>query len=147
VSDFHSPIARDGVAFEAAAAKHDVQATAQERGQSILFYVPDEANLNRSKYNSIKSRSLTPNLSVYAFPIDFNPSRYLLEKVGFSDDIKIVAFTPLQSWEDLGITIEDIDLIRWRMKIEGREYEISDKKEFDQQGDTFLYIVLGGRAL
>ena len=80
MSDFHSAVARDAVAFEAAAALHDIQAAAAERGQEISFQAPEESGVQRSRYNSIKARDLTPLVTMFANSVEYSPSRYTLEK-------------------------------------------------------------------
>lgn len=145
MSDFHSAVARDAVAFEAAAALHDIQAAAAERGQEISFQAPEESGVQRSRYNSIKARDLTPLVTMFANSVEYSPSRYTLEKLGFRDDTAVIVFTPRQSWLDAGMDISDIDAIRWRMIIDGREFELTDWRRHDPLGAEYLYIVIGGK--
>jgi hypothetical protein len=143
MSDFHSAIARDAVAFEAAAALHDVQAAALERGQEVVFNTVDEAGVRRSRYNSIKARDIAPTFTMLANSVEYSPSKYTLAKLGFRDDTAVIVFTPMQSWIDAGLA--DIDRIRWRMVIDGRQFEITDNRKHDPLGAAYLYVVLGGK--
>lgn len=147
MSDYKPPaISRSGMTFESEHALRDVQAKANEYGTLVRFFDEDESSIRRSRYNSIKSHSVPSGINtIYALPVDNNPSKYTLEKIGLSEDTQLVLYTPMQSWIDEGLTIDDIDMVRWKMEVHGIEYKITTKKEYDQFGDVFLYIVLGGK--
>lgn len=141
-------VGRDAATFEAGAALRDVQAAAAEYGLQVVFQTINEAGVERSKYNSVKSRALTPTVTMYANEVQYSPSKYQLEKLGFRSETQIVVYTPMQSWIDAKLGIADIDMIRWRMFVDAAEgFEISDKRVWDQFGLTHLYIVLGGKCL
>lgn len=147
MSDYMAPaVSREGMGFEAEHALLDAQATAREYGTAVKLYTPGEEDLTRGRYNSAKVKSLAKTATVYANPVDYSPSKKTLEKVGISEDTEIIAYIPTQELTDASITILDIDLIRWRMVIKGREFMLSDKKLYGQIGDTYLYTVVGGKV-
>jgi len=145
MSDYMLPaVSRDGMTFEAEHALRDAFAHMQEYGTLIKFYQMGEDEVTRSDYNSIKSSAISPYIEMYA-NVDYNPSKETLEKVGLSEETTIMIHTPMLSWMNESMTFERIDMIRWTIEIAGEEFMISDKKRFDQIGDTYLYIVFSGK--
>ena len=147
MSDYFPPaVSREGMNFEAEHALRDVQAAALEYGTEVKFYTPTESTVNRGRYNSVKSMAIDVDITVYANQVDYSPSKKTLERVGLSEDTEIIVYIPTQEFTDVTHDIKSIDLIRWRMVVKGREYIMSDKKSWSEIGDTYLYIVIGGKV-
>lgn len=148
MSDYKLPaISRDAVVFEGEHALRDVQAHANEYGTLVSFYNMEEANVSRDAYNDIVAHDTTPTFDVYALPVDYNPSKFTLEKIGLAEDTELVFFTPMLTWTQATLDIHDVDMIRWKVSVGGHEYMISEKREYGQHGDEFLYMVFGAKGL
>ena len=131
-----------GVAFEQKCALLDIKMIIDERGMSITLNVIDETDITRDRYNSIKRRG-TSTLVLNAYPLIFAPTDEDKSDAGLREDTDVIAHTAMLDWTDAGFDIDNIDLVRAEVFISGDIYEIRDKAQISQFGDTYLYIVLG----
>lgn len=142
------PISTIGVQLEKENALKDAETIIKLRGAQIVVRLFEETTILRDKFNSIKKRDITPDpgITLYAYPIIFNPTEKQLEDAGIRERTEVLIKTAVKSWVDLGYTMEtlkDINSIRATVIMDGVKYEIRDKQLDSQYQDTFLYIHLG----
>lgn len=141
-------ISRQGVTLEKQYALIDVRDIIWERGEQVRLELLGEDNLTRDDYGNIIKRSpgVTETFTFYAFPIIYNPTEEEQEKAGLREKTQVIITTAMWDWTHNNLSIDrlqDIDLTRAVIIIDGAKYEIKDKNNIDQFSDTYLYVVLG----
>jgi hypothetical protein len=126
-------------------ALHDVQRIINDEGSYITILLRSESNITRDAYNSIEERANTIKFNIKAYPIIFNASKDLKEKIGFREDTEVVIYTAHQDWIDAGYTYEQIDPIRDTVRIFGNTstFFIKDKTFWNVMGNSATHILLG----
>jgi hypothetical protein len=131
------------VDFESCQALQDVRALACEYGTKIKINIRNEIDIKRDKYNSIAQRDTGLELSVHAYPLNYSPSTYDLQKAGLKENSKAIAWVPMQDFKDAKVEFNDIEIHRTSIQTPIGRYEITDKVLSSQFGSTYLYIVFG----
>lgn len=139
------PFSRQGVAAEKACALADVEATINEYGADIIIRVRDETQVARDRYNWIKRKTGETEICIRAFPVDFNPSEYRIERAGLRlQELSAVCWTSINSWRRLGLDFDEIEISpRTTVQVARRLYELRDVAATGHILDTDLYITLG----
>jgi len=131
-----------GVQLERDCALEDAKEFIDERGDTITLQSVTESGTSRDVYGSIKNR--TPvEYTMNAFPIIINPTQSQMEKAGIKENVDVMIYLAQLDFTTNGITIEDIDDIRWRVKVMESTYSIKEKNPINMMADTYLNIVLG----
>ena len=138
--------AKLGTSLEQCGALQDILTISMEYGTTISVYLRTEDSVRRDSYEDYKSGNASPTLepvSIPAFPVTFQPNSRQLEKAGIREDCELLVYTPMLSWISLGVSFEDIDMIRSTVNFQGVKYVIKEKALAGQFTDTFLQITLG----
>lgn len=139
-----SPISRSGVDYELRCALIDAKAVCDERGALATFRVrQDESEVQRDRYGTIKQRPTFTSTAVRAYPIQYNPSRQVLERAGLFEEVDVTITTPTQSWLDASFAFEGIDIKRTTVVLQNAKYNIKEKGRMSHFEDEFLYITFG----
>ena len=148
MSEFKPPaVSVEGAEFEAQNALRDVQAGKREYGLAITFYRESETTVARDRYNSVKAKSYAENLKlvIMSNPVEMDPSQERLRRSGLAEDTTVILTTAFLDWDEAGIAFDDIDLVRWRFRLMGREYKLTSKKPANIFGGVPLEILVGGK--
>jgi len=132
----------------------DVKDTIDERGANIYIDIRTEYDVERDRYLDMARRGQTSakRFHLKAYPIDYRPSIYRLEKAGLREENDATIWTAMQDWIDAGVDFDDIitggehesiNVPRFTVKIDGQTFEIKEKSLVGQVNDTFMYITLG----
>ncbi len=121
----------------------DVKQVIDEWGSSVIIQLRQEPEITRDKYNSLKKRGTPTTITLKAYPVEYNPNEYQLEKAGLRENVEVIIYTAFLDYSNNSVGFGDIEIKRSTVILEGQRYEIRDKKKFGQIQDTWLYIVLG----
>jgi hypothetical protein len=121
----------------------DVQQIVNCEGTMIEYTLRDEDQITRGSYNSVKKKTQNIQVLLKAFPVNYSPSRKLLEKVGLREDNEVIIHTAMKDWQDKGYNYDDVEIIRSTVKLNDNTYKVKEKTLADYVGNTGLYIVLG----
>lgn len=149
MSDFcPAPVCTTAIDFEKTSALNDARDMIRERGQSVKIHFHLETGITRDTFNSIKKRSqaAAPAVTMYAFPVTYNPTRKDLDEAGIKEKTEVLIKTATLDWIDAGYTVatlKDLDSIRATVIIAGAKYEISSKQLDSQYADSYLYVHIG----
>jgi hypothetical protein len=135
-----------GVLLERNNALQDVWNTVNEYGDTVKIYLDKEPDITRDKYNSIEIKQTTDKeklLEIKAFPIMTNPTKRMIEKAGLKEQTDIIIYTAMKDWIDRGFTIEDLNITKSLVIVQGKTYVVRDKTEFSSFADSYLYINIG----
>jgi hypothetical protein len=122
----------------------NVQNLIKMHGKLIQFVIRTEAEVTHDAMGSIKSRALTPlKVNMYAFPVINNPNKLQIEKSGLREMSDLIITTASKDWDDIGLTLDEIDLIRSTFIIDDQLYMIRDKAPATQIANTFLNYNFG----
>ena len=142
------PVSDVGTDMEKCLAMSDARNLLRDRGKCIIIRLHEEDTIIRDDFGAIIKR--IPGVSVdkyfYVFPIIYNPTVKQVEDAGLKEQTQVLIKTAVLDWQENGfdlITLEEIDLIRATVIINGAKYEIKDKQFDSQYQDTFLYVHLG----
>jgi len=139
------PVAREnGVTFERDSALLDAKWMIDERGMAIIYYARSESNVQRDKYNSLKRKTDVTGITVYAYPVTFNPIDDQLRKAGLKEEVDVLIYTAMKDWSlnDI-IPIDDIDHTRDSIVLMGKSYIIKEVGFANHFSDTFLNVTFG----
>lgn len=115
----------------------------QEIGANITIYLRDETDIVRDDYNSIKQRYAQNKYNMKAYPITYNPAKDVLEKCGLRQDITMMIYIPRYAFILNSLTFGDIEPNRSTVIVDGGTWQITDKSQFSEFGNTQAYYVLG----
>ncbi len=141
-----SVINRSAIDFNYACAAIDVQCQVHEVGFEMIFEPIVETGIVRDKYRSIRRNIDVPTaqqITMYAYPCEFSPNTKQIEKAGLFEQVDVIAYTPMKTWEDNNYTFQSIDIIRWDVTLQNVVYHIEEKKRYGQLGSQYLYVVFG----
>lgn len=131
-----------GVELEQENALQDAQDYLYERGVDITILITNESDVTRDRYNSIIKRNPT-SFNLHAFPVNYNPTREMLEKAGIKEDVDVLITLATKDFTDNGLSYDSIDTIRWEVILNGETYLIKDKNKQNHFSHVYLNIVLG----
>jgi len=134
-----------GVEFEKLGAMIDAKSVIDERGKQVTFYLNEETDIVRDKYNSISQRT-KDYFTIFAFPVVYQPTRDSLEKAGVKEDCEVLITTSMQDWIDKGYnnkTISEIDNLRAFVDLNGERFGISEMGRINNFFDEYLNITFG----
>lgn len=137
-----------GVGLEYYHALRDAQMTEWEYGQPVTIHVRDETDVTRDTYGSIVNRpSDIVVMNINAAMIDYQPSKYKLEKVGLRQECDVMIYIAIQFFTDVGLAFDDLEPKRMTIDIgaipgesNGNRYEVVDKVRTVSFGNGYLYI-------
>lgn len=140
-----------GVSLEYVHALQDAQAWEAEYGNPITIHVRSESGVTRDDYNSIVARqSDLLKIEINAATIDYQPSKYKLEKAGLREECDVMVHVAMQYFMDAGLAFDDLEPKRMTFVIgaipgesNGARYEVADKCRAVPFGNGFLYIAFG----
>ena len=133
----------------------DIKDEVDERGDHVYIDLRDEEDLTKDRYrnNVLKSQLRAGRLFLRAYPVEFRPSIYRLEKAGLRQETDCVIWTSMQDWIQAGIDFDNIEMRenpieeiknqRFSVKLQGSTWAIKEKALVLQVNDTFAYITLG----
>jgi regulation of enolase protein 1 (concanavalin A-like superfamily) len=140
-----------GVEYEKGRALIDAKMIVDERGEAtqVHFAIRKEKDIVRDKYNSIKRRDDVTELTMNAYPMDFNPSERKIEKAGLVEKCDLIIYTARQDWLNAGLDFDDINAELTTVKLGGSNsddtYEIRDKGRVSHFREEYLYFTFGLR--
>jgi hypothetical protein len=136
-----------GVIHEKEHALIDCRDIIWERGNDVKFLVNNNSAVNRDKFNAIKSiDNWTPAFTIKAYPINYSPTEKDMLNAGIKERTQVIIYTAMQDWNDNGYTLQNLknlDMVRWRISLNGEMYEMRDKNLVSHYYNTFLYVTLG----
>ena len=134
-----------GVQLERAQLLYDEWYNTQMYGEEVRFQLNKESSVSRDRYSSISNKQVTTpkKITMKAYPIIFNPSRYQQDKAGVSEQVTVIITTPMKSWTDNGEDIDSLIAIKGEVILRGKTYTITDKSLQRQVADTFVCINIG----
>lgn len=134
-----------GVSHEFKLASCDITRTINQYGAPILVRFFQEDTITRDDYGSIINRKANNplKLDLKAFPLTFSPTTKEKSNAGIREDTDLIAWTSTAVWLDKGYDINQLNLVKADVIVNGKTYEIVDKSLRDQFGTNFLYTVLG----
>ena len=146
-------IGPDGVLLEYDHALYDAQAWAREYGIAVVIHVRGEPNVSRDDYNSIAGRpSDSVTLTLNAASVEYQPTRYKLEKAGLREECDATVWVAMQDLTDNGLAFDDLEVKRMTVDLQaipgesnGNRYEIREKSRAGAFGPGFVYVTLGLR--
>lgn len=115
-------------------------------GDDITFILKTESDIIRDKYNSFKRKtgSSITELSIKAYPIISNPNTRQIEKAGLLEKCDLMITTSYRDWILNSIDFNDIDIIKFTVKVSDLTYKIKEKATPPTQiGSGSLYINFG----
>jgi hypothetical protein len=122
----------------------DIKGIVDERGMLIKVVLRKESNVTRDRYNSIEARQQDRIIWMKAYPVNFSPSMKQLEKAGIREQANVLAYTAMKDWMTAGVELDEIEFEgRSTVVLQGKEYEIRERGQESQIGDSFAYITLG----
>ncbi len=121
----------------------DIKNIVDQYGIAIIIQLRNEPEITRDKYNSLKKRGTPDTISCRAYPIDYSPSEYQLEKAGLRLNTEVMIHTAMLDYINNSVDFSDIEIKRSTVILESNRYEISSKNKIGQVQDSWLYIVLG----
>ncbi len=121
----------------------DIKNIIDQFGIAITIQLRDEPEITRGKYNSLKKRGTPDTISCRAYPIDYSPSEYQLEKAGLKENTEVMIHTAMLDYINNSVDFSDIEIKRSTVILESNRYEIGSKNKIGQVQDSWLYIVLG----
>jgi len=131
------------VSLELSSALIDVQNVCHEYGTILTINQRGEAQIARDSYQSIEEyKASSAPLTIYAWPVTYDPSERELDRVGIFERYQCLAYTPMKDWTDANMTFQSIDALRWTVVLEGVEWKIGKKQLSDKFAGGNLYIVL-----
>jgi hypothetical protein len=136
-------LSNQGVDLEQLHALLDTKEIIDQRGDSINVKVRGEDNVIRDRYNTIKKLSDVTSLAFNAYPIDFNPNKYRIEKAGLFEESELLLYTATADWFNAGYTFDTINIKRTTIYVRDQMYVIKEKGLASQFGDVWLYITFG----
>ena len=136
------------VPLEVADTLQDVQDANHEFGEPVTVNLRDEANVNRDRYGSVKSRlTAKSTLTVYVYPHDTNPNERKLQVAGLTEMSEALIWTPAKDWFDAGVDFFDIDVERTTITFDDasasgakRTYRIIQKGRASELGGIHRYF-------
>lgn len=138
------PISREwGVSLEQRNALLDAQAHCNEYGSLVTFRTRTEAQVTRGRYGTIKENVQSTDREVRCFPIDFQPNTKRIREAGLFEEVQLIAWSPTQSWIDLEIAFEELEVTRMTVLLSGSTYTVREKGLASMLGDRYLYITWG----
>ena len=129
--------------LELCQSKKDVENICDEQGRYVQIIVRNEDNVTRSNYRSIQKRAQADNFWIKVFPLEYSPSILSLEKAGLREEAEVSMWTPVRTWDTNGYDWNDIDPIRFTVKIDKELYVIKDRSKRGSVHNDFLYYTLG----
>ena len=130
------------VQFEAQDFLQDIQNVNAEYGIDVDFYLKEESEIQRDLYGSIKSTDILPDFTIPCM-FNSNPSQYDLQKAGIFEQVSAICYVATKDFLDRGKTIDDINVNRTTLQIDGDTYIISSKNNSGQIGSVYVNIILG----
>ena len=131
-----------GVELEELNALTDSANYLYERGKNLTLRVSDETTVERDDFGSIKRR--VPVLhELHAFPIIFNPTDEELLEAGIKENVDVLITLSTKHLNDLGITYDSIDTIRYEIDLANQRYTVKEKNQKNLFGYTYLNVILG----
>ena len=131
-------------------ALRDTQNTAREYGNPIVVWVRGEADVNRDEYGGIKSRDLGQQITMSTSTIDYEPSKYKLEKAGLRSACDVMIVTAMKDWIDEGLAFDDLEIKRMTVRISaapgeanGTLYDVREKSRVNKFANGYLGISMG----
>lgn len=123
----------------------DIKNIIDQYGIAIIIQLRTEAEVTRGSLNSLKKRGTPDTISCRAYPIDYSPSEYQLEKAGLRLNTEVMIHTAMLDYINAGVDFSDIaiEIKRSTVILESNRYEIGSKNKIGQVQDSWLYIVLG----
>ena len=121
----------------------DVKRVVNTYGSTIELEFNAETDITRGDYKDRKRWSGTV-ITIKAFPIEFNPSPKMLEKLGVTEKIDVLAYTSTQDWVNKTTLYKDMEKANIQMKIDSEIFENRIVRRFSQFADKFLYVIFGG---
>lgn len=121
----------------------DVKQVIDEWGSAVIIQLRQEPEVTRDKYNSLKKRGTPASIPCNAYPVEYNPNEYQIEKAGLRENVEVIIYTAFCDYTNNSVGFDDIEMKRSTVILAGQRYEIRDKRRFGQIQDTWLYIVLG----
>ena len=121
----------------------DIKQVLDEWGAAITIQLREEPEVTRGKYNSLKKRGAPTTITAKAYPVEYNPSIYQIEKAGLRENVEVIIYTAMCDYINASVGFDDIEIKRSTVILDSQRYEIRDKKKFGQIQDTWLYIILG----
>lgn len=135
--------------FEVVAALNDIKCNAQEWGLAVSYNPRTAATVVKDRmgtvkrYNNDAESPAVTALSLYAFPVIFNPSTRDVEKAGLRERYEVIIYTPRLYWAEASITFDNIQVEPSTFTIQGNTYEIKEKNQANHLRTDFLQYVFG----
>ena len=141
------------VQFDYVNALVDAQAWESEYGQPVVIHVRGEPNVSRDDYGSITGRPTDLVTMIQnAATIEYQPTRYKLEKAGLREECEASIWIAMQDFMDKNLAFDDLDTTRMTIDIgaipgesNGTAYEIKEKSRAGSFGNGYLYVTFGLR--
>lgn len=135
--------ASSGIQFEANCAKMEIETSINERGTGLIFKDNNNETVTRDRLNSIIHTANTPALMIKAFPVQFDPTRRQIEAASRREITDVNLFTPMASWDNLGLDVDQVRTEFARMVLIGETYKIEEVSVSSHFSETFLYMTFG----
>jgi hypothetical protein len=132
-----------GVQLEREHAMIDAKNLIDEYGGDIEIVLAAESEVARDKYNSIQKRDAVKSFKLKAHPIVDNPTTQILEKAGLREACEVMIGTAALDWRLQGIVLQEIEITRLTVYLDGEKYRIKDFTRQSRFADSYLYVNLG----
>lgn len=136
-------MSRDGMKREQESALIDAQAICREYGHEISVMIREPGEVQRDPYGPANQRDIVTELTVYAWPVETNPTERRLEKLGLREAVDYAITMPRKTFDDAGVDPSLLDFDRTTVVFEAAEWEIVDKGSSSRFANTDLYVVWG----
>lgn len=129
----------------------DAQAMEMEYGKPVVIHVRGEAGVVRDGYGDIIGRPTDKvTMTQNAATIDYQPTKYQLEKAGLQQSCDVLVWVAAQDFIDNGLAFDDLETKRMTIDIQaifgevnGNAYEVKEKARAGSFANGYLYVTFG----